>query len=450
MNAVVRYGGFRRVSLAASAVALITLGLSAFASPAAAADCAGPRVAPVLYEGNPPTLGYRIDSPRGSGSFQVTIGGVVSEIHYEIYDENTHLRFWEISGAPIVSQVVIKASDAFVYTYNPAVADDCNLRAPDNRGGQIPAISHIDFGFVPALPGRIEVRKHVLGSEDRSGFEFSLERNSAGAWLPVAPVRITDATGVVVWDGLQPGEYRVTETARAGWMFAVPADGIAVVALVAGQGLTIDFSDTKLGTICVEKSVVGSDDVSGFEFTLGYVNGETWELVPPVKTTDATGIVCWDNLKPGQYKITETARSGWMSTTPVGGVAEVALAAGQRLVVPFTNTELGELGAITVRKFDAGTTGLTGATFELRRGTELLDMQVLANATTYTWTGLAAGTYTVTETNPPAGYPPADPLSQTVTLSPVTWLRPSTFTMPRAKPTLARSPSASSMPVPRA
>ena len=73
-------------------------------------------------------------------------------------------------------------------------------------------------------------------------------------------------------------------------------------------------------------------------------------------------------------------------------------------------------GSITVRKFDAGTTGLTGATFQLWRDGVLLSTQSLAGST-YTWNGLAVGIYTVTETVPPAGYRLASPSSQTVTVS---------------------------------
>jgi uncharacterized surface anchored protein len=370
-------------------------------------------VEPEFFAGNPPSLGHRIESPRGAGSFSITVGGVDYQVSYEVDDGNARLRFWVAGGAPIIAQVVVKASDAHIYTYNPAVAADCGLRAPDNPGGQVPAISHIDFAFAEPLLGTIKIDKSTIGSDDRSGFEFGLAHFNQGIWQPVSTPQTTDQTGGVSWHGLLPGEYRVTETARDGWMFTVPDDGAVEVSLAPGQTLVVSFVDTKLGRICVEKSVVGRDDLAGFEFALGYVSGETWELVPPVQTTDASGIVCWDNLKPGQYRITETARSGWISTTPAGGMITVTLEPGQSLTVPFTNAEL---GSITVRKLDLAGVALVGATFELWQGSSRLGTQVLTDVATHTWSDLAPGTYTVVETAPPPGYKLADPASQSVTL----------------------------------
>ena len=86
------------------------------------------------------------------------------------------------------------------------------------------------------------------------------------------------------------------------------------------------------------------------------------------------------------------------------------------MVLDFNNTPVTVPGSITVRKFDAtGAVGLSGATFELWRGSQLLDTRLLPGST-YTWSGLVAGTYTVVETVPPPGYNLADPPSRTVTL----------------------------------
>ena len=409
------WGGMvRRAILPLLTSLVITLaGFGGLAAPALAAECAGPLVEPEFFAGNPASLGYRIESPRGAGVFTVTLGDVEYQIGYEVYDGNTLLRFWVTGGAPIVSQVVVKASDAHIYTYDPAVAADCGLRAPDNPGGQVPAISHIDFAFVEPVLGAIKIDKSTIGSDDRSGFEFTLAYFDHGDWQQVATPQTTDQTGVVRWQGLRPGEYRITETAREGWMFTVPDDGAVEVSLAPGQTLVVPFVDTKLGRICVQKDVVGREDLAGFEFTLGYVSGETWEMVPPVQTTDASGLVCWEDLKPGEYRITETARSGWISTTPAGGMTTVTLEPGESLTVPFTNAQL---GSITVRKLDQGSAELVGATFELWQGTTRLDTRMLTDVASHTWSDLAPGSYTVVETAPPPGYRLAEPASQAVDL----------------------------------
>ena len=303
--------------LAIAGVVLLSISWGMAAHAGYEPDCTGPKVQPALYLGNPPETGLRIEAPRGAGSFEVVLGGLTYTVHYSVYDGDLYFKFWEQDGAPIVSQVIIKASDAHIYNYDPATHNDCNLRPPLNSGGQLAEISWVELAFTPPLLGSITVRKFdQTGAVGLSGATFELWRGS-------------------------------------------------------------ELLDTRL--------LVGSTHT-------------------------------WPDLVAGTYTVVETVPPpGYSLAVPASRL--VTLESGSMdVVLDFANTPVTVLGSITVRKFDAtGTVGLSGATFELWRGSELLDTRLLAGST-HTWPGLVAGTYTVVETVPPPGYNLAVPASRPVTL----------------------------------
>jgi uncharacterized cupredoxin-like copper-binding protein len=138
-----------------------------------------------------------------------------------------------------------------------------------------------------------------------------------------------------------PGKYSVAETLPAGWVqtSAVCDSGetIADLDVEAGETVTCTFTNTKNGSITIEKQVVGAD--ADFTFT-GDVAGTLGD--------NETATV---NVAPGTYTSTEAANAAYALTSIVcddgnstGNLetrtATFNVAAGENVKCVFTNSEL--------------------------------------------------------------------------------------------------------------
>lgn len=181
----------------------------------------------------------------------------------------------------------------------------------------------------------------------------------------------------IVFTGLFPGTYTITEGATSGWTLthidlveSGKKDGstdlgsrTATIELETAETATVTFTNApvpRLGSITVTKDAV-PDDARDFAFTLTGPSGfsQTFRLDddsnPPHSNT-----ITFSGLVPGDYKLVEDEEHGWSLTgiditdpsqDTTGEIStrtvNIGLAAGEEVAITVTNTKL---GSITVKK----------------------------------------------------------------------------------------------------
>jgi hypothetical protein len=235
------------------------------------------------------------------------------------------------------------------------------------------------------------VEKQTIPADDPQQFTFTGD----------AADTIGD-NGQIVVGGLVPGTYTSTETVPGGWTLTditcndTDSSGdlgtkTATFNLDAGEVVKCTFTDTKLGTIVVEKQTIPDGDPATFEFT-GTANG----------TIADNGQIIVTNLPPDNYTSTETVPPGWDLTSIVcndtdssgdtgTGTATFDLDAGEVVKCTFTDTKLGKIivEKQTIPDGDPQLFTFTGNA----NGTIGDDGQIIVG-------GLLPGTYNSTETVP--------------------------------------------------
>ena len=167
---------------------------------------------------------------------------------------------------------------------------------------------------------------------------------------------------------MSPGSYVITEAALGGWsltnLVIVDPDNGSSVDLVSrtatldvdpGEALTVTFTNTKLGTITIVKDGL-PNDAQDFTYTTTGVGLSPFTLDDDPGSVSPTNSQLFVDLAPGTFTITEGAVSGWtLSSIGVTGAASystsgstttVNLAAGENVVVRYTNTKLGTINVI--------------------------------------------------------------------------------------------------------
>jgi len=120
-----------------------------------------------------------------------------------------------------------------------------------------------------------------------------------------------------------PGKWLITEKVKKGWKPVTPSHVYLTLDQYAPPGATdpVVFKNREpvcYGSIVVEKNGLGTDSetgdliwlgpLAGWKIKLQYYNGAGY---PMYGTTDASGKVTFDDLKPGVYKVTEKVQPGW-------------------------------------------------------------------------------------------------------------------------------------------
>ena len=220
----------------------------------------------------------------------------------------------------------------------------------------------------------------------------------------------TNAEGLIILEGLNPGAYTVQEVKpKNGW---VADDTVHTIYLEENKTTTIELSNLRKPDLFIKKvdSITGSP-IEGVKF-------QVWRGSDDTKTgeyndlgtyyTDAEGQIHLERADTGWYKIQELEPApGYTIKQP--DTQEVYLAAGKDHTVTFENTPK---NCIIVEKYDSVTgEALAGCTFQLRylagssgTGGTVIGQKVTGKNGVAMWTGLEPGSYVVEEVDPADGY----------------------------------------------
>ena len=208
---------------------------------------------------------------------------------------------------------------------------------------------------------------------------------------------VTDSNGKALIEGLDAGDYVVTEvTAPGGYIL----DGNSrTVSLEAGETYTLTIENRKKPGLLIKKvDAETKKPLAGASFKVTRGDGS---IVRENATTDVDGIAHLPELETGTYIITETnAPSGYViDETP----KTVQLREGQTYEVIFTNSRS---YGLQIRKTIKGMNKpLSGCVFKVTKANgEVIGKYTTNSSGLATVNGLEDGVYVVTEISCPEGY----------------------------------------------
>ena len=273
--------------------------------------------------------------------------------------------------------------------------------------------------------GEIRIEKKTTGGQD-GGFPFQ-------AYLASTPTNTLNWT-MTTSGGSAParafsvaaGTYKVDELVPAGWKVtsisctdptgnSSGSGNSATINLAAGETVTCTFTNAKdapaTGTIHIAKKTVAGD--GSFVFTGSGTGLENFTLTTSGGTAPQKSFT---GLAAGTYRVIEQVPAGWTlsdiscsdptgNSVGLGKTATIILAAGETVTCTFTNTKNAPpaTGTINVVKKTAGGNGNFPFTSTVPGGQNFTLTTSGGTSAPKSFTGLAAGTYTVTE-QVPAGW----------------------------------------------
>jgi hypothetical protein len=235
---------------------------------------------------------------------------------------------------------------------------------------------------------------------------------------------VTDASGNFLFTNATPGPFFLVEAVPAGFTQTTPSSGVITGTLASGGSFLSavfgNFRGALTGTITGLKFLdvngngiqdPGEGPQANVTFTISGPTGFT----PRTAATGADGRFTFLNVPFGTYTVTETVPAGFRQTAPPApGTFSVTLAVNSLPPnIVFGNQPLAQPGSISGTKFldangngirDAGETGTAGVTIVLQNtapGSGTGVQTRTAADGSFTFTGLAAGTYAVSEVVPP-------------------------------------------------
>ncbi len=181
-----------------------------------------------------------------------------------------------------------------------------------------------EITFTNVQYGKLKICKTVEGDGSVEGWQFKIT-DSEGKILDGSPFT-TGKDGVILTGNLLPGQYTVEELLPEDSLYECKGDNPQTVTVTQGETAEVSFVNAlRTGKVTVEKIDITGSPLAGATFRLEWsAEGSLWYPVtysetivrggcsnPDVQdgclTTEADGILEWDNLYPGlQYRLTET------------------------------------------------------------------------------------------------------------------------------------------------
>ncbi|WP_080442376.1 SpaA isopeptide-forming pilin-related protein [Enterococcus faecalis] len=215
---------------------------------------------------------------------------------------------------------------------------------------------------------------------------------------------VTDESGKLAVDGLEPGEYQLVETqAPTGYdLDATPVTFTIEKGQTEAAQVSMTNKLTPGGVVLSKTDAKTGEALQGAVFELQDKDGKTLQsgLV-----TDESGKLAVDGLEPGEYRLVETqAPTGYdLDATPVTFTIEK----GQLEAVQVTKTNQPTVGSVVLTKIDSKTRDkLAGAAFELRDSNNKVVLKDLVTDSNgkLAINDLKPGEYQLVETQAPTGY----------------------------------------------
>lgn len=286
--------------------------------------------------------------------------------------------------------------DPGVYFVRETKAPDGYTLTNESETVVLDAGDSVILTFTNTKDSGLNIKKTDPDGKPLAGAVFTITRNSDGK---VLGRYTTDATGCLAVEGLEPGDYTVTEIiAPEGY---VMSEESKVVTVSKGEPSYVSFVNEKKTVIEITKvdSQTG-DPLEGAVFDVETTSGELLGTY----TTGKNGIAFTDVMDPGTYVVREkVAPDGY--ALPDLPARSVALKTGSVAKITFEDVAYGQL---VISKVDADTNEpLAGAKFKVLGGNAF--MQTIGEYTTDSngqviLNDLKPGNYMVYETSAPAGY----------------------------------------------
>jgi uncharacterized repeat protein (TIGR01451 family) len=268
------------------------------------------------------------------------------------------------------------------------------------------------------LEGSITLTKHVVNEVGPWSFDFTVVNLTQGS--SPSTVTLTNTSPSTTFTNLTADDvYSIAEAPKAGYVAgeltcganaAKATDGVTV-AVVAGQPVECNATNTKLGSLSLVKLVEGvSSSPATFTFTLTQVGGSGPST--RVITFPSPSTVSWTDLASGTYVLKEiNLDSSYFSGSLVCGndaakaTDGVTLTiAGQEISCEATNTQT---SSISLQKLVEGLNGVVvpwSFDFTLAGPGGAVAKTVTSSSPLVTWSDLLPGTYKLSETKLATGY----------------------------------------------
>lgn len=177
--------------------------------------------------------------------------------------------------------------------------------------------------FTNVQYGKLKITKTVEGDGSVEGWQFRIT-DADGKVLDGSPFT-TDKDGIILSENLLPGQYTVEELLPEDSLYECKGDSPQAVTIKQGETAEVSFVNAlRTGKVTVEKIDITGSPLAGATFRLEWsAEGSLWypvtysetivrggcsnlDLQDGSLTTEADGILEWDNLHPGLlYRLTE-------------------------------------------------------------------------------------------------------------------------------------------------